>query len=181
MIEYDDIIKDSPFIANHLITLSKTHDFFMNKHIKSGTDILPSQYYMLLFLYYDMGINQSDIAKACLMDRSGVSRAFKDFEEKGLIIREVDESIKRAYKITLTKKGNLILFIEDNRNDICEFGKLLDDIGLDSFYLYKYLEKNYTTNYAELFNINRYEAYLQETKHNNIKTRELLLSNRNIG
>ena len=105
MIEYDDIIKDSPFIVNHLITLSKTHDFFMNKHIKIGTDILPSQYYMLLFLYYDMGINQSDIAKACLMDRSGVSRAFKDFEEKGLIIREVDESNKRAYKITLTKKG----------------------------------------------------------------------------
>ena len=105
MIEYDDIIKDSPFIANHLITLSQTHDFYMNKHIKNGTDILPSQYYMLLFLYYEMGINQSDIAKACLMDRSGVSRAFKDFEEKGLIIREVDESNKRAYKITLTKKG----------------------------------------------------------------------------
>jgi DNA-binding MarR family transcriptional regulator len=61
---------------------------------------------MLLFLYYEMGTNQSDIAKACLMDRSGVSRAFKDFEEKGLIIREVDESNKRAYKITLTKKGN---------------------------------------------------------------------------
>lgn len=53
-----------------------------------------------------MGTNQSDIAKACLMDRSGVSRAFKDFEEKGLIIRETDENNKRAYKITLTKKGN---------------------------------------------------------------------------
>ncbi|MBR4447829.1 MarR family winged helix-turn-helix transcriptional regulator [Methanobrevibacter sp.] len=105
MIEYDDIIKDSPFIVNHLITLSKTHDFYINKHIKSGTVIQPSQYYMLLFLYYEMGINQSDIAKACLMDRSGVSRAFKEFEEKGLIIREIDESNKRAYKITLTKKG----------------------------------------------------------------------------
>lgn len=105
MIEYDDIIKDSPFIANHLITLNKTHDFYMNKHIKRGTDILPSQYYMLIFLYHEMGTNQSDIAKACLMDRSGVSRAFKDFEEKGLIEREIDESNKRAYKITLTKKG----------------------------------------------------------------------------
>lgn len=105
MIEYDDIIKDSPFLANHLITLSKTHDFFMNKHIKEGTDILPGQYYMLLFLYYEMGTNQSDIAKACLMDRSGVSRAFKDFEEKGLIVRQIDESNKRAYKITLTEKG----------------------------------------------------------------------------
>jgi DNA-binding MarR family transcriptional regulator len=106
MIEYDDIIKVSPFIVNHLITLNKTHDFYINKHIKRETDIQPSQYYMLLFLYYEMGTNQSDIAKACLMDRSGVSRAFKDFEEKGLIIREVDESNKRAYKITLTKKGN---------------------------------------------------------------------------
>ena len=45
MIEYDDIIKDSPFLVNHLITLGKTHDFYMNKHIRSGTDILPSQYY----------------------------------------------------------------------------------------------------------------------------------------
>ena len=105
MIEYDDIINDSPFLINHLITLNKTHDFYINKHIKNETDILPSQYYMLLFLYYEMGTNQSDIAKACLMDRSGVSRAFKDFEEKGLITREVDENNKRAYKINLTKKG----------------------------------------------------------------------------
>lgn len=77
----------------------------MNKHIKNGTDILPSQYYMLLFLYYEMGTNQSDIAKACLMDRSGVSRAFKDFEKKGLITREIDETNKRAYTISLTEKG----------------------------------------------------------------------------
>ncbi len=105
MIEYDDIIKDSPFLINHLITLNKTHDFYINKYVKTETDILPSQYYMLLFLYYEMGTNQSDIAKACLMDRSGVSRAFKDFEEKGLIEREIDEENKRAYKITLTQKG----------------------------------------------------------------------------
>ncbi|WP_458402938.1 MarR family winged helix-turn-helix transcriptional regulator [Methanobrevibacter sp.] len=105
MIEYDDIIKESPFIVNHLISLSKTHDFYINKHIKQHTEILPSQYYMLLFLYYEMGTNQSDIAKACLMDRSGVSRAFKDFEEKGLITRQINENNKRAYKITLTKKG----------------------------------------------------------------------------
>ena len=31
--------------------------------------------------------------------------AWKDFEEKGLITREVDETNKRAYKITLTEKG----------------------------------------------------------------------------
>ena len=63
MIEYEDIINESPFLINHVITLLKTHDFYINKHIKSSTDILPSQYYMLLFLYYEMGTNQSDIAK----------------------------------------------------------------------------------------------------------------------
>lgn len=106
MIRYDDIIKDSPFLVNHLISLKKTHDYYMNKFINEKTEILPSQYYMLLFLYYEMGTNQSDIAKACLMDRSAVSRAFKEFEEKGLIIRKIDEDNKRAYKIELTKKGN---------------------------------------------------------------------------
>ena len=60
---------------------------------------------MLMFLYYEMGTTQSDIAKACLMDRSGVSRAFKDFECKGLIERKVNEDNKRAYKIKLTEKG----------------------------------------------------------------------------
>ena len=104
MIKYDDIIKNSPFLVNHLISLKKTHDFYINKYIEK-TDIQPSQYYMLLFLYYKMGTNQSDIAKACFMDRSGVSRAFKEFEEKKLIVRQVDENNKRAYKIDLTEKG----------------------------------------------------------------------------
>ena len=105
MIEYEDIMENSPFIICNLISLIKTHDFYINKHIKNETEILPSQYYMLMFLYYEMGTNQSDIAKACLMDRSGVSRAFKDFEEKGLMTREVNENNKRAYKIQLTEKG----------------------------------------------------------------------------
>ena len=105
--------------------LTKTHDFYINKHIKNKTEILPSQYYMLMFLYHEMGTNQSDIAKACLMDRSGVSRAFKDFEEKGLITREINENNKRAYKIKLTEKGiETAKFLEKKEKEwdemICE-------------------------------------------------------------
>ena len=44
MIEYDDIINNSPFLINHLISLKKTHDFYINRHIKNETDIQPSQY-----------------------------------------------------------------------------------------------------------------------------------------
>lgn len=65
-----------------------------------------------------MGTNQSDIAKICLMDRSGVSRAFKDFEEKGLITREIDENNKRAYKIKLTEKGiETAQFLEEKERE----------------------------------------------------------------
>lgn len=105
MIDYDEIIEESPFILNNLISLLKTHDFYIEHYISNFTEISPSQYYMFMCLYYDLDWNQSDIAKACFMDRSGVSRAFKEFEEKELVIREVDESNKRAYKMSLTDKG----------------------------------------------------------------------------
>ena len=51
MIEYDEIIKKSPFLINHLISLKKTHDFYINKHIKNETEIQPSQYYMFLLAH----------------------------------------------------------------------------------------------------------------------------------
>ena len=140
MIEYDDIIKDSPFLINHLITLNKTHDFYINKYVKTETDILPSQYYMLMFLYHDMGTNQSDIAKACLMNRSGVSRAFKDFEEKGLLTREVDENNKRAYKISLTEKGiRTAEFLKEKEE---EWDKMIcDELDISRDDLFKILSK----------------------------------------
>ena len=147
MIEYEDIMKNSPYLICYLISLTKTHDFYINKHIKKETEILPSQYYMLMFLYNEMGTNQSDIAKACLMDRSGVSRAFKDFEEKGLITRETDENNKRAYKITLTQKGiETAKFLERKEKEwdemICEelnitrdeLFKSLSELSLKSLY-----------------------------------------------
>lgn len=147
MIDYEDIMKDSPHLICYLISLSKTHDFYINKHIKNETEILPSQYYMLMFLYHEMGTNQSDIAKACLMDRSGVSRAFKDFEEKGLITREIDENNKRAYKIALTQKGiETAQFLERKELEwdemICEeldisrdeLFKTLSELSLKSLY-----------------------------------------------
>lgn len=140
MIEYEDIMKNSPFLICNLISLTKTHDFFINKHIKNETDILPGQYFMLLFLYHEMGTNQSDIAKACLMDRSGVSRAFKDFEEKGLITRQVNEENKRAYIIKLTEKGiKTAEFLEEKEQEwddmICE------ELNIDREELYELLTK----------------------------------------
>ncbi|WP_295592226.1 MarR family winged helix-turn-helix transcriptional regulator [uncultured Methanobrevibacter sp.] len=105
MMDYEDIIKFSPFVLNHLITLKETHDYYLKKFIDNETEISYSQYYMFMLLYFEPGVNQSDIAKACFMNRSGVSRAFTDFENKGLIERKINPNNKREYITTLTEKG----------------------------------------------------------------------------
>ena len=105
MMDYEDIIKFSPFVLNHLITLKETHDYYLKKFIDNETEISYSQYYMFMLLYFEPGVNQSDIAKASFMNRSGVSRAFTDFEKKGLIERKINPDNKREYITTLTEKG----------------------------------------------------------------------------
>ncbi len=105
MMDYEDIIKFSPFVLNHLITLKETHDYYLKKFINNETEISYSQYYMFMLIYFKPGVNQSDIAKACFMNRSGVSRAFSDFEKKGLIERKTNPDNKREYITTLTEKG----------------------------------------------------------------------------
>ena len=105
MVDYEEIIEFSPFVLNHLITLKETHDYYLKKFIDNETEISYSQYYMFMLLYFEPGVNQSDIAKACFMNRSGVSRAFTDFENKGLIERKINPDNKREYITTLTEKG----------------------------------------------------------------------------
>lgn len=105
MIDYEEIIEFSPFVLNHLITLKETHDYYLKKFLDNETEISYSQYYMFMLLYFEPGVNQSDIAKACFMNRSGVSRAFTDFEKKGLIERKINPDNKREYITTLTEKG----------------------------------------------------------------------------
>ncbi|MBO6110918.1 MAG: winged helix-turn-helix transcriptional regulator [Methanobrevibacter sp.] len=124
MKNYEDIINNSPFILNHLISLKETHDYYLKQFLKE-TEITYSQYYMFMLLYYEPDVNQSDIAKACFMNRSGVSRAFSDFEKKGLIERKINPNNKREYITTLTDKGlKTARFLEEKELEwdamICE-------------------------------------------------------------
>ena len=125
MKNYEDIINNSPFILNHLISLKETHDYYMNQFLKKETEISYSQYYMFMLLYYEPDVNQSDIAKACFMNRSGVSRTFSEFEKKGMIKREINPNNKREYITTLTEKGlKTAKFLEEKELEwdamICE-------------------------------------------------------------
>ena len=113
----DDLIKISPHMICHIISLHSFHDIFINHYLKDF-GINKNQYYMLMHVFYNESSTQSDIATACLMDRSGVSRAFGELEEKGILTREYTEENKRAYKIDITEKGK-------------ELGKFLHDKELE--------------------------------------------------
>ena len=91
----DDLIKISPHMICHIISLHSFHDIFINHYLKDF-GINKNQYYMLMHVFYNESSTQSDIATACLMDRSGVSRAFGELEEKGILTREYTEENKRA-------------------------------------------------------------------------------------
>ena len=125
MKNYEDIIIKSPFILNHLISLKETHDYYLKQFLKNETEISHSQYYMFMLIYFEPDVNQSDIAKACFMNRSGVSRTFSEFEKKGLIKREINPYNKREYITTLTDKGlKTAKFLEEKELEwdamICE-------------------------------------------------------------
>ena len=102
----DDFIRLSPHMICHIISLHSFHDIFINQYLKEF-DINKNQYYMLMHIFYNDSSTQSDIATACFMDRSGVSRAIGELEEKGILTRTYTEENKRAYKIDLTEKGRV--------------------------------------------------------------------------
>lgn len=135
----EEIIEMSQHLICHIITLSKTHDYFINQYIKK-TEITPSQYYMLMYLYYNKEATQSKIASACLMDRCGVSRSFKDLEEKGIITRKINEKNKRSYTITLTKKAEKIAeFLQEKE---FEWEKMIyEEVGIEKEQLDALLKK----------------------------------------
>ena len=139
MKNYEDIINNSPFILNHLISLKETHDYYLKQFLKE-TEINHSQYYMFMLLYYEPDVNQSDIAKVCFMNRSGVSRTFSEFEKKGLIKREINPNNKREYVTTLTDDGlKIAKFLEKKELEWDEM--ICDELNLNRDELMDLLSK----------------------------------------
>lgn len=49
------------------------------------------------------------IAERCNINKGAVARSIKKLEEKGLVVREIDENNRRQNKVSLTKKGQQTL------------------------------------------------------------------------
>lgn len=92
-----------------LITfISKGHNFYLN-HKLEELNISASQVQALFEIKCSKGINQDGIASRCNIDKGAIARSLKKLEDKGLVLKEIDENNRRQNKISLTSEGEEVI------------------------------------------------------------------------
>ncbi|MDD1730001.1 MAG: MarR family transcriptional regulator [Methanospirillum sp.] len=71
-------------------------------HIGSG------QFYLLMPLFAQDGINQESLAQIIKVDKATVTRAIQKLVDEGYVFRQRDEEDRRAYRVFLTAKARVI-------------------------------------------------------------------------
>ena len=83
----------------------------------STLDLTRSQWWVLNFLYFNEGINQSDFAVLLDIEKAPLSRLLYRMEKKGWIERRSDKNDKRIKNLFLSKKIKpLIIDMRDMAN-----------------------------------------------------------------
>ena len=83
----------------------------------STLDLTRSQWWVLNFLYFNEGINQSDFAVLLDIEKAPLSRLLYRMEKKGWIERRNDKNDKRIKNLFLSKKIKpLIVDMRDMAN-----------------------------------------------------------------
>lgn len=140
----------SEFPIGNLITLiARGHSHYLN-HRLEHLNINASQMHSLFEIKHNAEINQDEIAKRCNIDKGSVARSLKKLEDKGLVIKKIDENNRRQNNISLTSKGEKVVeesieILNEWENEIFneidkEKKKLLKELLKDS--LLKTIEVN---------------------------------------
>lgn len=76
------------------------------------------EYAYVMILRDGVTKTQEELTKEVMVDKSQTTRAIKSLLDKGLVTKEKDELDKRAFHISLTKKGEeMVPIIEEEIND----------------------------------------------------------------
>ena len=119
----------SEFRIGKLITMiARGHSFYLNHRLEE-LNINASQLHNLFEVKHASKINQDEIARRCNLDKGSVARTVKKLEDKGLILKEIDENNRRQNQISLTEKGEWVIeesskILEEWENEI--FGQIDD-------------------------------------------------------
>ena len=76
-----------------------------NRIAQLDSELLSSQYILLSNIYRYEGVNQRALAEMISLDPATVSKSLRGMEEKGYIVRRINEKNRRNFKLYLTEKG----------------------------------------------------------------------------
>jgi DNA-binding MarR family transcriptional regulator len=93
--------------------ISKAHlamkSYFNHLIRQARIEVTADQWGLLAALYHAPGMSQSDLARRSRKDKTGVTRMLDLLEEKGYLVREDDETDRRAHRIRVTPAGERIV------------------------------------------------------------------------
>jgi len=75
---------------------------------KEGIDVTPEELAILISLWKEDGLFQSEINDKTYKDKTTVTRILERIKKKGYIEKRIDEADRRNYKIHLTEKGKAL-------------------------------------------------------------------------
>lgn len=96
--------ENDKYIGRYISQIHRKGAAYISKGL-SDYGIGYGQFMFLIQLYRGDGISQEELAEKLNIDKGTTARAVKKLEEKGLLIRSIDEEDKRAYKIYVTDSG----------------------------------------------------------------------------
>ena len=77
--------------------------------VVSAFGITPSEFGILLLIYENEGLSQSDLGKAIRADRSTMVAIIDRFEERRLVIRAVSPFDRRSHALKLSAQGKRLM------------------------------------------------------------------------
>lgn len=93
------------FVPYRMVNLAANMSLALSKIYKKEFDLNIAQWRVLAQLGEQQALYAKDIGEVTAMDKSKVSRAVKNLEEKGYINRQTDKKDNRAAYLSLTPTG----------------------------------------------------------------------------
>jgi len=100
-------MSDTPFIGKLISFLYRYSQMYLDKEL-APYRIGSGQFYILMPLYKNDGINQESLSQSISINKAAVTRAIQKLINEGYVYRQRSEEDKRSYHIYLTEKGRQI-------------------------------------------------------------------------
>ena len=95
-------------IGKLIIMIARGQTTYLN-HKLNDLGINSTQLHLLFEISNQNDLNQERISTRCNIDKGAVARSIRKLEEKGLVLRKIDDENRRQNKVSLTDEGQKTL------------------------------------------------------------------------